>query len=159
MAMKLTASQRDLVEAHIPLVYWVCGKVRPPYQEKEDVIQCGFLGLVQATLSYDPTRGPLAPYAVPVVRSAMWGWLRIRAVPTLGDSLDNQEGAPEKNPYLAPLLETLDPQSLDILETLTFGAPQEAPRVLRWRYSLTENTLYEKYREIRGRLRASLEAA
>ena len=62
---------------HIPLVYALARRLNIPEGQREDVIQAGLLGLVQAADRFDPDRGVrFSSYAVPVILGEMRDCLR-----------------------------------------------------------------------------------
>ena len=53
----------DYVIDNIPLVYYIIAHDYSKYIGDEDIIQCGLLGLVEASKKYNPEKGKFASYA------------------------------------------------------------------------------------------------
>jgi RNA polymerase sigma factor (sigma-70 family) len=63
-ARRLTEAERATVEANRGLVYVVVNAHYPlDGPDRDDAIQCGCLGLIEAVCGYRSERGPFAPYA------------------------------------------------------------------------------------------------
>lgn len=73
--MEMTTQQRDLVDAHLPLVEHLVLRVSanfPRHVDRSELIAAGSLGLVEAALRYDPERGvPFGRYAARRIRGAV----------------------------------------------------------------------------------------
>ena len=73
--MEMTTQQRDLVDAHLPLVEHLVLRVSanfPRHVDRSELIAAGSLGLVEAALRYDPERGvPFGRYAARSIRGAV----------------------------------------------------------------------------------------
>lgn len=73
--MEMTAQQRDLVDAHLPLVEHLVLRVSanfPRHVDRSELIAAGSLGLVEAALRYDEDRGvPFGRYAARRIRGAV----------------------------------------------------------------------------------------
>ncbi|MDR7554418.1 MAG: sigma-70 family RNA polymerase sigma factor [Armatimonadota bacterium] len=66
-----------LVDACVPLVEALTARFRRIPSEAEDLRQVGYLGLLQALETYDPTRGVhFATYARPIIRGHLSHYLR-----------------------------------------------------------------------------------
>jgi|SRR5579875_1792339 len=65
--------EESRIRRHAPLVYAVLKRLAAPPSLREDLLQEGFLGLLEALRGYDPTRGArFSTYAVPRI----WGRMR-----------------------------------------------------------------------------------
>lgn len=73
--MEMTTEQRDLVDAHLPLVEHLVLRVSanfPRHVDRSELIAAGSLGLVEAALRYDADRGvPFGRYAARRIRGAV----------------------------------------------------------------------------------------
>jgi RNA polymerase sigma factor for flagellar operon FliA len=73
--MKMTAEQRRLVDAHLPLVEHLVLRVSanfPRHVDRSELIAAGSLGLVEAAMRYDAERGvPFGRYAARRIRGAV----------------------------------------------------------------------------------------
>ena len=68
----MSVHSRPGIRENMPLVYAMAGRLMIPTGFREDVIQSGFVGLVQAAESYDPRRGTaFSSYAVPFIVGEM----------------------------------------------------------------------------------------
>ena len=78
---KLRKSKRDeLILAHIPLVKQALGRISsrlPSHVDREDLLESGMVGLVDAAHRYDPTRNiQFSTYAITRIRGAIFDALR-----------------------------------------------------------------------------------
>ena len=94
------AEQRALVEAHLPLVNHVVFQVAvhfPRHVDRDDLINAGAIGLVEAARRYDESRGvPFNRFAAQRIRGAIIDAVRAadwapRSVRTLARRLDSVE--------------------------------------------------------------------
>ena len=56
-------NKNELIEQNMSLVYHLVRKYYPRLIGDEDIIQCGMLGLVEATKDFDPEKGAFSTYA------------------------------------------------------------------------------------------------
>ena len=65
-----------LIEANIRLVFYVVHRLRcfvPPSMEREDMVSCGLIGLIEAVDRFDPKRGTaFSTFAVKRIRGAVF---------------------------------------------------------------------------------------
>lgn len=67
----LTATEVQPLE-HLGLVHWCAGKIKTKYYDREDLVQIGVVGLLDAVSKYDPSRGvKFSTYAVYRIRGAI----------------------------------------------------------------------------------------
>lgn len=112
--------------------------------EMADLIQAGNVGLLQATLSYEPARGaPLAGYAKYRIRGEMLDMVRrnmgrdrtISVKPTDMDSSPDWEAQIPAHPDSSPQTGVFDRQRLSIMAEEIERLPERYRAVVRLRYS------------------------
>ncbi|MCX7971553.1 MAG: FliA/WhiG family RNA polymerase sigma factor [Negativicutes bacterium] len=74
------AAKEKLVEIYLPLVRWVVGRVAiglPPHVDRDDLLGCAYVGLLEAMSRFDHNRGlKFETYAVIRIRGAVIDALR-----------------------------------------------------------------------------------
>ncbi|MFQ9799603.1 MAG: sigma-70 family RNA polymerase sigma factor [Clostridia bacterium] len=69
---KEPALRQTLIESNLRLVLFVVRRLRcyvPPSMEREDLVSCGIIGLIEAVDRFDPTRGfEFSTFAVKRIR-------------------------------------------------------------------------------------------
>lgn len=129
-ATKDVELRNALVENYLPLVKIVCGRLAlslPAHVDKDDLLQSGFFGLLDALERFDPTRQiKFETYAAVRIRGAMIDYLRakdwlpvsvrqkIRRLEQTQSRLETQLGRSATESELAAALEI----STDELQTL-----------------------------------------
>ena len=73
---KEPALRQTLIESNLRLVLFVVQRLRcyvPPSMEREDLVSCGIIGLIEAVDRFDPTRGfEFSTFAVKRIRGAVY---------------------------------------------------------------------------------------
>ncbi len=75
----LTAEQRRLVEAHLPLVHAIASRWRSRCRstiDHQELVQAGALGLMHAARRHEPARGPFVAFASQRIKGAIGDHLR-----------------------------------------------------------------------------------
>jgi len=72
-------ARERLVELHLPLVRTIARRYANRGERLEDLVQVGSIGLIGAIDRFDPGRGDLASYAVPMIAGEIRHHLRDRA--------------------------------------------------------------------------------
>lgn len=73
----LNAEQADLAAKHVRFVHYVVRRVSLPfYCSYDDAVAEGMLGLMRATLTYDPKKGAFTTYAWKPIYSSIVSYLR-----------------------------------------------------------------------------------
>ena len=111
----------DLVVEYLPLVKYVVGRLGvrlPRYLDREDLVEVGVIGLIQASRTYNPTKGAsFKTFAYTNIKGAIYDELRrldivprgqrdkIRAMERTRDRLANDLGRPPTDHELAKALD------------------------------------------------------
>jgi RNA polymerase sigma factor FliA len=77
--MSTLAERNELIQTHGHLVFRTFKRhsAQFPRRLREDLLQCGWVGLVRAANQWDPTRGVrFSTYAIALIRGAMREWVR-----------------------------------------------------------------------------------
>jgi RNA polymerase sigma factor (sigma-70 family) len=89
---------QNLVEENLDLpksvVYGMLPKMGwklPPYMDVEDLIQAGYLGLIDAANKYDEAKGPWNHYARLRIKGAIIDWMRTTSWSTRTDRMKAEE--------------------------------------------------------------------
>jgi RNA polymerase sigma factor for flagellar operon FliA len=72
-------SANVLVENHFEMVGLEAGRLKsrvPHHVSLQDLMQAGYMGLLEAAHKYKPERGPFRPYAKGLIQGRMLDWLR-----------------------------------------------------------------------------------
>lgn len=81
-------NRQQLIESNMNLVYAVMHKYYPTFLKDEDLVQCGYLGLVKAANKWDEEKGIFSSYAYRGIRREIQNELRRRMKYTNTLSLD-----------------------------------------------------------------------
>lgn len=121
-------------EAHLGLVIWLAAQLVPDDTLREDAVQAGYVGLLEALRRFDPTRGTsFSSYAVPWIKKYVYGALRSERPAPVGDPAVWPHAAQHESPWdtlvVKDALATLTLKERRVLE-LRFGLGTEPPQTL-----------------------------
>lgn len=71
--------QEEIISEYLPYIKHMAGRMSvglPPHIDKDDLISCGFIGLMDALKRYDPQKGNFKNYALTRAKGAMVDELR-----------------------------------------------------------------------------------